>query len=30
MMRVIHWHFIPQKDDNDKEFLGMKVKKSES
>ncbi len=29
-MRVIHWHFIPQEEDNDKEFLGVNVKKSES
>ena len=30
MMRVSHKNFIPQKDDNDKEFLGMNAKKSES
>ncbi len=30
MMRVIHWHFIPQEEDNDKEFLGTNAKKSES
>ena len=29
-MRVSHQHVFPQKDDNDKEFLGTKVKKSES
>ena len=29
-MRVSHQHFIPQKDDNDREFLGMNAKKSES
>lgn len=30
MVRVSHLNFIPQKDDNEKEFLGTNVKKIES
>ncbi len=29
-MRVSHQHIFPQKDDNNKKFLGLNVKKSES